>query len=104
MAYRVELARRAERDLWHIFDFIHASESQAAAKWFNGLESRIQSLADFPNRGPAATDDPTLRYLLYGNKPHVYRILYRIEEVSQRVVIRHIRHGARIPLGNRKRS
>jgi toxin ParE1/3/4 len=42
--------------------------------------------------------DPKLRYLLYGNKPHVYRILYRIDEKSRTVAIRHIRHGARTPI------
>ena len=100
MAYRVELAKRAELDLQRIFRFINAFESQAAAIWFDGLEDRIQSLGKFPNRGTGTDYDPNLYFLHYGNKPHVYRILYRIDETSQRVVIRHIRHGARKPLGS----
>jgi toxin ParE1/3/4 len=95
MAYRVELSRRAELDLLRIFAFIHASESQGAARWFCGLESQIQSLADLPNRGTVADYDQDLRFVLYGNKPHIYRILYRIDEESESVAVRHIRHGAR---------
>ena len=98
MAYRVEISLRAERDLQHIFDFIHASGSQPAAIWFEGLEGQIQSPASLPNRGTLTDYDPKLYFVLYGNKPHVYRILYRIDEASQTVAIRHIRHGARKPL------
>jgi plasmid stabilization system protein ParE len=73
------------------------SESQAAANWFNGLEDQIQSLANFASRGTLTEYDPNLHFVLYGNKPHIYRILYRIDEPSQSVAIRHIRHGARKP-------
>ncbi len=95
MAYQVELSRRAELDLLHIFAFIHASESQSAAHWFSGLESQIQSLGDLPSRGTVTEYDLGLRFVLYGKKPHVYRILYRIDESSHLVGVRHIRHGAR---------
>jgi hypothetical protein len=33
--------------------------------------------------------------LLYGDKPHVYRILFSIE--GDIVFILHVRHGARMP-------
>jgi plasmid stabilization system protein ParE len=45
MPYHVELSKRAERDLKSIFEFMHAADSQAAAKWFNGLEEAISGLA-----------------------------------------------------------
>jgi len=35
-----------------------------------------------------------LRHLLYGHKPHVYRLIYRIVEKPKRVEVLHIRHGA----------
>jgi toxin ParE1/3/4 len=98
MRYHVELLKRAERDLKGIFEFIHAADSQAAARWFNGLEGTIAGPATLPDRGMLTDYDSKLRYLLYGNKPHVYRILYRIDEKSKTVAIRHIRHGARKPL------
>jgi plasmid stabilization system protein ParE len=100
MPYRVELSKRAKLDLKSIFEFIDADDSQAAAKWFNGLEETILNLATLPNRGMLTDYDPRLRYLLYGNKPHLYRVLYRIDEKSKTVAIRHIRHGARKPLKN----
>jgi plasmid stabilization system protein ParE len=98
MAYNVELSKRAELDLQRIFRFIHAFESPATERWFDGLEDRIQSLSKLPNRGTVTDYDPNLYFLLYGNKPHVYRILYRINDTAQSIVIRHIRHGVRKPL------
>ncbi len=98
MAYRVELSRRAELDLRRIFRFIHASESQAAASWFDGLQAHIEKLATLPSRGTVTRYDRNLRFLHYGNKPHIYRILYRMDPVLNRVLIVHIRHGARTPL------
>lgn len=100
MAWRVDLTARAERDLEQIFQFIDATESAAAARWFDGLEDAIQSLSILPERGAATHYDPNLRFLLYGNRPHTYRILYRIHARPDRVTITHVRHGARRPLAS----
>jgi len=40
-------------------------------------------------------EDRDLRQLLYGNKPHIYRVIYRILENQKHVDVLHIRHGAR---------
>lgn len=40
-------------------------------------------------------EDASLRQLLYGRRPHVYRIIYDIDEGSGIVHVLHIRHGAR---------
>jgi plasmid stabilization system protein ParE len=101
MAYRVEITRRAERDLQSIFGFINAAESVAAERWFFGLQDCIQGLSTLAERGKVTNYDPALRYLLYGKKPHIYRILYRILSAKQTVRITHIRHGARKPLGSK---
>jgi len=101
MAYRVELSRRAERDLQSIFDFINAAESIAAKRWFFDLQDQIQSLSTLADRGTITDYDPALRFILYGNKPHVYRILYRIHVETTSVRIVHIRHGARRPSGTK---
>ncbi len=98
MVYRVELSRRAELDLQRIFGFINAAESIGAARWFFGLQDRIQTLSTLADRGRLTDYDPKLRYLLYGNKPHVYRILYRMDDRSSTVRVVHIRHGARKPI------
>ena len=36
-----------------------------------------------------------LRHLLYGKKPHVYRVIYEVDEGRQAVWVLTIRHGAR---------
>jgi plasmid stabilization system protein ParE len=99
MAYSVEFSRRAERDLGRIFAAINAEQSQPAARWFDGLQTHIEKLATLPDRGTITRYDSKLRFLHYGNKPHVYRILYRVDRRSNRVLIVHIRHGARAPIG-----
>ena len=99
MAYEVRLARRALSDLRHIYRFIQADTSSAADEWFRGLEATIFSLETDPTRGPLVRERPNLRHLLYGNKPHIYRIIYSISEAAQIVNIAQIRHGARRSLG-----
>ncbi len=86
---------RAQRDLSALFARIDASSSDAALVWYQGLNKAIRTLADKPNRCPRTSEDPTLRHLLYGNKPHVYRVIYRVLEKQKQVHVLHIRHGAR---------
>jgi toxin ParE1/3/4 len=98
MAYRVELTGRAKRDLKYLYLKINAAESLAAGRWFNGFEDAISGLARNPRRCPVAPEGRRakrpLRHLLYGNKPHVYRALYEIDEAHQAVQVLTIRHGA----------
>ena len=95
MPFLVRLLPRAERDLEAIYNYIGANSSDAAHRWFNGLEAAIASLAHIPERNPRTAEDPQLRHHLYGNKPHIYRIIYRLGERTNRVVVQHIRHRAR---------
>jgi hypothetical protein len=53
MAYRIEFAPRAARDLEILSIEKNAHEFQTAARWYNGLES-VYSLETHPNRCPAA--------------------------------------------------
>ena len=95
MAYRVRLARRAELDLADIYITIHADSSDTAYLWYQGLRDAIESLRDRPYRCPTTPEDERLRHLLYGKKPHIYRVVYRIAEAQKEIVVLHIRHGAR---------
>jgi plasmid stabilization system protein ParE len=95
MPYRVEVAGQAHRDLDRIYRFIEADTSSAAATWFNGLHAALRSLSESPQRCPVIREDLALRHLLYGNKPHIYRAIFRIREERAEVVILTIRHGAR---------
>jgi plasmid stabilization system protein ParE len=95
MEYRVELTRRAARDLDHIYQSIDAEQSEPAFAWFNGLEAAVSSLHDNPGRGAVTVENQKLRQLIYGNKPYIYRIIYRIDQRGRKVTVLHIRYGAR---------
>lgn len=95
MAYAVRLTVRAERDLALLFDGINAEDSNAALRWFQGLKFAILSLRNSPGRSPVTPENPKLRHMLYGHKPHVYRVIYRVNEKQRKVDVLHIRHGAR---------
>ncbi len=98
MAYRVELTLRAQRDLVDIYERISADDSVTAARWFNGLETAIDTLRRFPQRCPIAPESKRfkrrLRHLLYGSKRDVYRVIYEIDEPHKMVRIRAVRHAA----------
>ena len=95
MAYLVRITPRATRDLAHLFRAVRAEHSEAALSWYKGLLDAALTLEKLPNRCPPTSEDPRLRQMLYGNKPHVYRVIYRVLEREKRVNVLHIRHGAR---------
>ena len=81
MAYRVEITAEAERELHSILSWLlskHAGDD--GLRWFEALEGALASLREFPKRCSVAPESRLLpfevRQLVYGNKPHVYRILF----------------------------
>ena len=95
MAYLVKLTARAERDFAALWLQIHAEDSDAALRWYRGFKEAILGLEELPNRCPLTPESSKLRHLLYGQKPHIYRAIYRVLEWQQQVEVLHIRHGAR---------
>jgi plasmid stabilization system protein ParE len=95
VAYLVKITSRAERDLALLYEKIHAQHSDAALKWYLDLKENILSLEEHPNRCPLTNKRNGLRHLLFGKKPHIYRVIYRVLGRQKRVVVLHIRHGAR---------
>ncbi len=95
MAYLVRITPRARRDLAILFNDIRAGDSETALKWYKGFREAALTLEKLPNRCPATPEKPQLRHLLFGRKPHVYRVIYRVVENEKRVNVLHIRHGAR---------
>jgi toxin ParE1/3/4 len=95
MTYLVNITFRAERDLARLYEDIHAECSDAALKWYWGLKEAILSLEELPYRCPVTRENGEVRHLLYGHKPHIYRVLYRVLEGQKQVEVLHIRHGAR---------
>ena len=59
MAYRIEFADRAARDLEALYVEKNAAESQAASRWYNDMEEAVSALAVYPHRRPAAPEGRT---------------------------------------------
>lgn len=101
MAFRVEQAFKAKRDLDLILEWLLTQcAGESGLQWFQGLRQAIASLSELPQRCPLAPENAEfpfeVRQLLYGRKPHVYRILFTID--GDTVVVLHIRHARRPPL------
>jgi len=95
MAHLVNITARAERDFADLYTKIQAEHSEAALKWYRSFKQAVLSLEERPNRCALIRKRDSLRHLLYGHKPHIYRVIYRVLEKQKRVEVLHIRHGAR---------
>jgi plasmid stabilization system protein ParE len=99
MPYRVEFSDRALRDIELLYLEKNAAESNAAARWYNRLEQALLALESHPSRCSVASESRkckrTLRNLLHGRKPNVYRVIYEVDEAKRTVWALTIRHGAR---------
>jgi plasmid stabilization system protein ParE len=98
MIFRVETSAAAECDAEAILEWLMSQGAgHAGIEWFLELERAVESLALFPERCALAPERSRfpfeVRQLLYGRKPHIYRILFTVEGDS--VMILHIRHGRR---------
>ena len=88
---RVELSRRASRDLEEIADYIAIDNPRRAASFVNELTAKAAAIGLHPYTGPLLRLRVTngIRQRTHGN----YSILYRVE--TRRVLILHILHAAR---------
>src|SRR5260370_37664719 len=99
MAELVEVTSRRVRDLEILYIEKNAADSYTAARWYNNLELAVYALALHPQRCPVAPETRSvkrkLRHLLYGKRPHVYRVIYEVDEKWRAVLVLAVRHGAR---------
>jgi plasmid stabilization system protein ParE len=100
MGFRVELSEQAQRDVSAIYLWLCSEQAgDAGERWFRALRTAIRSLADLPARCPLAAENRDasveVRQLLYGRRPHTYRILFAIE--GDVVQVLHVRHARRRP-------
>jgi len=73
----------------HVF-----TEFRAARQGYRELTQAILMLEEQPSRCPATPESNKFRHLMYGHKPHVYRVAYRILEQQKHAAVLHIRRGA----------
>ena len=102
MAFRVKQTAQADDDLDLILEWLLAQEAgEAGIRWFERLKDALESLSEFPHRCQLAPENTEfafeVRQLIYGRKPHLYRVLFTID--GDMVIILHIRHGRRLRLG-----
>jgi plasmid stabilization system protein ParE len=101
VTYRVVFTARAKADLIEQFRYLADRSPTAADRWYAGIEKAIGKLGTMPERHPIAHDETeqiglTLRQMLYGRRPGVFRILFSIE--GDTVTLHYIRHTARGPI------
>ena len=91
----------AQQDIEAAYLWIAERDSEAADRWFNSIYDTIGSLELFPERCPLAPEsrffDRQIRETFHGRRQNKYRILFTVTEGE--VHILHVRHGARLSLG-----
>lgn len=97
MVYRVRLMPRAVEDIDQIYDHVTQAAPLRGSEWYERLIGALYSLNQSPERcliaKPLSKPGKTIRKLLFGKRPHTYRIYFDIVEDTVRVL--HVRHGAR---------
>lgn len=97
MAFRVLVDPAALVEAEEALLWLHQRAPKEAERWFHGLWTAIESLQEMPTRCPLAPESPALRrsirQLLFGKPPDVYRVLFVV--VNDEVRVLRIRHGAR---------
>jgi plasmid stabilization system protein ParE len=101
MTYRIVVEPAAEREIRSAVRWKTENASAAvAARWYNGLTKKIDSLRRQPSRCPLAAENDQfpeeIRELLYGppgKRKHKHRIIFTIREDT--VHILYVRHTAR---------
>lgn len=96
MTFRVELTRRAAREIEQQYDWLAERSQTAADRWRDSLLAAVNSLEENPEQCGEAPEaewyGETLRQLLHGKRRHVHRILFEIRDDV--VVILRVRHSA----------
>jgi plasmid stabilization system protein ParE len=96
MSFRVEITRRAARDIQEQYDWLAERSPAAADRWRKALQGAVESLENNPERCPEAPEaewyGPELRQLVLGKKHRAHRILFEIR--GDVVVILRVRHSA----------
>jgi plasmid stabilization system protein ParE len=97
MTYRIIVEQTAERGiraavLWKTEN----ASPTIAARWYNSLLKKIDTLRTHPTRCPLAAENDSfpieIRELLHGRRRNVFRIIFTIQ--GDVIHILYVRHGA----------
>jgi plasmid stabilization system protein ParE len=99
--WSVILELPAQQDIAEARSWLAEREPEAAERWFKSIYDTIGSLETFPERCPLAPESKSfqteIREIFHGRRQHRYRILFTVTEKEVHVL--HVRHGARLALG-----
>jgi plasmid stabilization system protein ParE len=100
MTFRVRFLATADRDAAAIYDRIRTLAPIQGPIWYERLLATIENLQHSPRRCPLAPENSRVsvevRQLLFGRKPHIYRVLFTITDDT--VFILRIRGPRQQPL------
>ncbi len=102
MAYNLVVMPQAQADIQEAFAYLSQHSPEAARRWYLTVREAIETLSEMPARCALAPEAAklgvSLRQLLHGKHPSLYRIVFRIVEDAGEVHVLTVRHGARRPL------
>jgi len=93
--FRVRLTKRALADLEQIHRDISKDSQRNASLVLERILVAIDLLEIFPHRTVVERQSPSLAHPVRSLPVKPYVIYFRVIDIEQIVVIRHIRHGAR---------
>jgi plasmid stabilization system protein ParE len=93
MTYEVRLIPSASAEFDAAYQWLAERTPQHAPIWYNTMADALVSLGEYPARCPKVDPHGEMRYLLFGDKHHAYRICFKIR--GQIVYVYSIRHAAR---------
>ncbi len=102
MTYRVLIEPTAAAGIRSATAWYTRNASPAvAARWYNGLIKKIDTLRKSPRRCPRADEDEDfdeeIRVLVYGKRRGIYRVLFTIRDDAVHILL-YVRHGAQGPV------
>lgn len=104
--FRVIILPSAERDIGDAYEWIAERDTEAASAWYDRLLDVIDSLESLPQRCPIAPESKffnmEIREIFHGRRQHRYRILFTVS--GDALYVLHVRHGARLRLGQEEPS
>lgn len=98
MKHHVRVGASAKREIAEAYQWLLDNAPRVhAVAWLDGLQAAVRGLDTMPNRHGLAREAKAgridVRQLLYGKRPHVYRVLFIVS--GDTVHVLHVRHAAR---------
>lgn len=88
--FEIVFSPQAQSDLRTAYENAAKHSRQSAGKWLDRFEATIDSLGATPDRCPVAHENDrsehVLRELLFGKRPHVFRVIFWIAGAQVRIL------------------